>query len=384
VRALLREAFEVRPGVGEAFALLYDHVLKTPSHSRVAIFEGRVIGHALLASRKFDLAGLSFRGGILAMVVVEEGNRGQGIGRALIYHLETFARESGMVVLQVSGDPRIYTKFGFIPAYVEAKAETAIKEMPFDRELRLAIPEDVSQLAKWSLDNRIFGAVVADEGRWQWVLQTEHPKAMVQCNNLLMGVYAQGDACLILDDVGFVRGCWAGERFIIYEAGSSGDGTVERLLASCLAWAYQIGCRRLTAFLPPRNQLLKLLAKHGAAVKIQEDYELQAKVIHVVQVLKSMSMVFSIRMLDSEIRGKLGLSVGNIQVELTIGDEVQVGQVDVIGNVDWHLGLSQAALTRAVLGVDLLHDPENDPVLEDLLARLFPQCGPFFCMADSL
>jgi predicted N-acetyltransferase YhbS len=382
VRDLLREAFEVRPGVGDAFAHLYDQVLMTSARSRVAVFEGRVIGHALLASRMFALEGLSLQGGIVAMVVVDEAFRGHGIGRALIGDLDVLARESGMVMLQVAGDPRIYTKFGFIPAYIEAKAEMIIQEMSSDDVLRVATLEDVSVLSH--LSGRTLGAVVADEARWQWVMQTEHPKAMLQCNDLLLGLCVNGDSCMLLDDVGFVRVCWAEDICIVYEAGCVSEVGADRLLKACLAWAHKKGCRRWVAFLPPRNRLLIAMSQHGAVVNIHEDYELQAKVLDVPQVLIAMSEVFSARLLGSDICGRLGLSVEDIAVELTIGDGVSVRQVDVVGDVDWHLGLSEGAMTRALLGVDLLHDPEGDPVLEGLLTGLFPKRGPFFWLSDSL
>lgn len=88
VGRLLRAGFEVRPGLGDAFGRLYEWVLdRDPevSHkcSRIALMEGRVVGHALLAPRFFVLDGVTFPGGILAMVVVEADCQGRGIGTAL-------------------------------------------------------------------------------------------------------------------------------------------------------------------------------------------------------------------------------------------------------------------------------------------------------------
>ena len=101
VRSLLREAFEVRPGVGQAFAHLYDQVLTTPTYSRIAVCKGRVIGHALLALRMFGLGGVSLQGGIVAMVVVDHVFRGQGVGRALVGDLEALARQKGILMLEL-------------------------------------------------------------------------------------------------------------------------------------------------------------------------------------------------------------------------------------------------------------------------------------------
>ncbi|MBT4137604.1 MAG: GNAT family N-acetyltransferase [Candidatus Latescibacteria bacterium] len=384
VRALLRAAFEVRPGVGDAFAHLYDQVLKTPACSRIAVSEGRVIGHALLASRMFALEDGALPGGIVAMVAVEEAFRGQGIGRALIDDVDALARDQGMVLLQVAGDPRLYTKFGFIPSYVEAKAEMVIEKAPCDDALRLATSEDVSMLAELSLAENVIGAVVADEGRWQWVMETEHPKAMLQCNNQLLGVYAQGDACLLLDDVGFVRVCWGEDTLVVYEAGCVRKIDRDRLLKACLVWGYRNGCRLLLAILPPQNRFLVAMSQFGARVKIQEDYELQAKVLDVPRFLMAMSEVFSVRLQSYEGQGRLGLSVGDVFVELVVGEGIRVRQVDRMVNVDWHLVLSEGAMTRVLLGVDTLQDPEGDPVLDGLLACLFPKRGPSFWLSDSL
>jgi len=384
VRNLLCEAFEVRPGVGRAFAQLYDQVLTTPAHSRIAVCEGRVIGHALLALRTFGLGGVSLQGGIVAMVVVDNAFRSQGVGRALVGDLEVLARQKDILMLHVAGDPRFYTQYGFIPAYVEANAHMAIPDLPCSDALRLATRDDVSLLSRLSLSDRAFGTVVADDRRWQWLLQTQHPKTMLQCNDLLLGIVAEQDACLLLDDVGFVRVCWAGDRLVVYEAGCVNEAGADRLLQACLAWGYQAGCKHLVAFLPPRNRLLITLSQYGAEIDIHEDHELQAKVLDMPQVLVQMSDLFNRRMLGHNLRGRLGLSVGNRQVEITVGDNVEIQEVDVIGNVDWHLALSEGAFVRVLLGVDQLCDPESDLVLDAFLVRLFPKRGSFFWLSDSL
>ena len=64
VQALLREAFEVQPGVGGAFAQLYlDVITKTSANSYVAVIDGQVVGHALLALRMFVIDGVHLPGG---------------------------------------------------------------------------------------------------------------------------------------------------------------------------------------------------------------------------------------------------------------------------------------------------------------------------------
>jgi predicted N-acetyltransferase YhbS len=384
VRNLLSEAFEVRPGVGHAFAQLYGQVLSTPAHSRIAVCDGQVIGHALLALRPFGLGDVVLQGGIVAMVVVGHAFRGQGIGRALIGDLEVLARKKGVLMLHVAGDPRFYTQYGFIPAYVEANAHMAIAELPCSDALRLATIDDVSLLSRLSLSDRAFGAVVADDRRWQWMLQTQHPKTMLLCNDLLLGIVAEQDACLLLDDVGFVRVCWAGDRLVIYEAGCVNEVGADRLLLACLAWGDQVGCKHLMAFLPPRNRLLITMSQYGAEIDVHEDHELQAKILDMPQILIQMSGLFKRRMLGHKLRGRLGLTVGTRQVEITVGDDVVIREVDVVGNVDWHLALSEGAFVRVLLGVDQLCDPEGDSALDAFLVRLFPKRGSFFWLADSL
>jgi len=384
VRDLLCQTFEVRPGVGKAFAKLYDQVLETPARSRVALLDGHVVGHALLASRTFDLAGVVFQGGIVAMVTVDDDVRGQGIGRALIQDMDGLARAQEMAVLQVAGDPRLYTQFGFIPSYEEAIAHLDISALGDGHDaLRVATETDVTTLAKISLAEQAMGAVVADETRWEWILKSEHPKGLLACNDRLVGLCAEFDVCLLWHDVGYVRVCGAKDRLVIYEMGCFTQD-VERLLKAFLAWGYNKGGRVLQAYLPSNSRFLDALVEMGASKEVHEDHELNAKILNVPYVLTQMTDVFSKRVGVLAEPKRLGLSIGNVQIEMFCGDGVAVQEVDVVGNVDWHLAVSEAALIRALWGVSLLYDPEGDPVLDGLLTCLFPKLSPFFALADSL
>ena len=126
------------------------------------------------------------------------------------------------------------------------------------------------------------------------------------------------------------------------------------------------------------------MSQYGAEVDIHEDHELQAKILDMPQVLVQMSDLFNRRMFGHHLRGRLGLSVGGRQVEITVGDHVGIQEVDVVGDVDWHLALSEGAFVRVLLGVDQLCDPEGDSALNAFLVRLFPKRGSFFWLADSL
>ena len=93
VKALLRSEFEVGPGVGVAFAKLYDDLLDrdpivVEACSRVAVEEGRVVGHALYAPRTLRIAGCDVSAALIGLVVVAPDCRGEGVGGALIQDVE--------------------------------------------------------------------------------------------------------------------------------------------------------------------------------------------------------------------------------------------------------------------------------------------------------
>lgn len=87
-----------------------------PELSRVAVLDGRIVGHILFTR----IAIRTERGQVPAlalapMAVVPEHQR-QGIGSALVREgLET-ARKQGHAIVIVLGHPDYYPRFGFIPA----------------------------------------------------------------------------------------------------------------------------------------------------------------------------------------------------------------------------------------------------------------------------
>lgn len=382
VRDLLCDGFDVRPGLGQAFVRLYDGVLDTPVRSRIAVCQAQVIGHALLVVRDFVFSGVSISGGIVAMVVVDEAFRGQGVARALVADLEGVARVEGIRVLHVAGDPRFYTKLGFVPAYVEGLAELSISDDATGACLRVALQDDVSVLCELAQSEVLTGSVWADAKRWAWVLKTGHPREMVMCNDQLLGIRAVDDACWILDALGYVRACWSDDVLVIYEAGCVDDRSAERVLHACLAKGAEKGCQQMRLFLSPQCRLVKAAMRQNVDVRIHEDHELQARVLDWASLLTDMVSVFEARVLG-QFLGRIGLSIGRDQVILSLGKEVMVERVEVMRDVDWHLVVSEAAMTRFVLGMDTFCDPEGNVLLDQILACLFPKQHPFIGLADS-
>ncbi|MDP6037671.1 MAG: N-acetyltransferase, partial [Candidatus Latescibacteria bacterium] len=373
VQALLCEAFDIRPGVGVAFAQLYlDVITKTSAHSYVVVIDGQVVGHALLALRTFVIDGVHLPGGILAMVAVASKYRGRGIGSALVHRAESQARKAGVLLLHVAGDPQFYMRFGFVPAYLQGRA---VHDAVLDGEapvLREATPGDVAHLVALSALETPVGALLADQDRWNWVLSTRHPTSLVMHNDRFFGFCATDDACLIADDIGFIRVCWNQETLAIYEAGSL-DAT-NRLLRAVCQWAVEKGFQEVVCYLPPRNRLMQAVVNGGATLEVWEENELQIKVLDVGGVMARCRDLLRRRAQNASLHGSLKLQVGSEGFVFHFG-AFRPGE-DIC-----EIFLPEIGFARAIMGTDCLSDrlgENGHSDMRQMLNVLFPQLGPFF------
>lgn len=379
VQVLLREAFEVRPGVGGAFAQLYlDVVTKTPASSYVAVIDGQIVGHALLALRTFVIDEVHLPGGILAMVAIVSKYRGCGIGSALVRGVESRARKAGVLLLHVAGDPRFYMRFGFVPAYLQSHAAVDVVLDGGASVLRETIAKDVALLVALSALETPVGALLADSDRWNWVLSTQHPKSLVMYNDRFFGFFATDDACLIAGDTGFVRVCWNHETLAIYEAGCVDGIAADYVLHNVCHWAVGKGVRDVVCYLPPHNRLMQAAVRQGATHKVWEGNELQVKVLDVVGVMARCRNLFRQRVQNASLSGSLKIRVGSESFVFNFGASRSAG---------CEIALSGIGFARAIMGTDCLSDRlgENGHLdTRQMLDALFPDQGPFFWLADSL
>lgn len=373
VQALLQAAFEVRPGVGAAFAQVYAQVAQTPSvHSRMAVINGQVVGHALLARRSFAMEDAIISGGIVAMVAVDATWRKRGIGSALVQDIEALARQEKIQMLHLAGDLRFYGRFGFAPGYVRAKAEMAIASGTGN--LRSATVADAPVLACLSAHETPMGAVVADEARWCRVLETQHPALLLYCNDQLLGFCARGDACVLLGTEAFARCCWNAQTLAVYEAAAQTNIAAEQLHDALHGWAQKRGCVHMAFHLPPDNRLAQTGTARKAVWTVGEDAELLVKVLDVQGLMQAMKAVLAHRIEQAQWKGTLELRVG--EVCMNVGQKRE----------GWRLSLSEMGFARAILGLGRLatYVKTGDGELTNGLNALFPERHPFFWLADSL
>ena len=385
VQTLLRLAFNVRPGVGSAFAQVYlDVVTQTTAQSWVAVIQDKIVGHVLLARRTFVMDGAMVSGGVVAMLVVDAAHRRCGIGTALIEAAMNWAQTQGIVMLHLAGDAGFYTRFGFVPAYVRAVVDIAVVPFLDSRPLLLATFEDVDRLVGLSGCERPVGSALVDADRWHWILKTTHPAPLLRCNDQLLGFCAQDDACLVMEHKAFARVCWDRHVLAIYEAAAISIQDARHLLDGLHNFSHQHGCKKMVLHLPPDNRLMQAVVSDGTRMTVEEDAELLVKVLNIPKMMQQMQGVLTQRMYQARWIGVVELRVGDHLFGFANdGQQVTFGQPLAQG---WRVVLPERIWVKGVMGVvsmaDYLLDKERD--LAQVLDVLFPVRQPFFWLADSL
>jgi putative acetyltransferase len=114
VRALLLSAFETSAEADLVDALRAN---ARPYVALVAVSHGAIVGHIAFTAVAYDP--MRDRPGLalgLAPLAVGSGNRGQGVGGALVRAGLDACRDIGAGVVVVLGDPGYYARFGFASA----------------------------------------------------------------------------------------------------------------------------------------------------------------------------------------------------------------------------------------------------------------------------
>jgi len=88
-----------------------------PEYSLVAVLDGEVIGHIMLSEAMIVSEGEKQKVLCLAPLSVRSNSQKMGVGSALAKEAIKKARQDGWGVITVEGNPKYYSRFGFIPGY---------------------------------------------------------------------------------------------------------------------------------------------------------------------------------------------------------------------------------------------------------------------------
>jgi predicted N-acetyltransferase YhbS len=397
VRALLRSEFEVAPGVGDAFANLYDSLLSydpavSADCSRVAVYEGRVVGHALLAPREIRVCDGDCPGGLIGMVVVHPDYRGRGVGSGLIDDVHRQAQDRKLGLLILAGDPGFYRRFGYHDAFTRTECSVDVGPSRADEEvLRPATLSDVNALSEISRQSVPSGAVSPSPARWEWILRTGHPAALLASNPALLGYRANEDWCLIADsELGYVRVAVGGRQATVYEAGLADDSSAVCILQALTAACHREGVADLKLRLPSQSALLKA-ANVDARPTVGPEF--QFKVIDLDVLLGA-----SEKGLEARIRRDFPDWVGSVLIR-TESDALhlsrETGKIrfcrlrgEAAQAPTGTLTIPEWGVGRMLLGQDdVLKALEQSPDKTDLdraLKSLFTSDPPSFVLADAI
>jgi predicted N-acetyltransferase YhbS len=398
VRALLRSEFEVAPGVGDAFARLYDSLLETdpavtPDCSRVAVVGGRVVGHALLAPRSIHVCEGVCPGGLIGMVVVHPGFRGQGIASRLIADVHRVARERAIGLLVLAGDPGFYRQFGYHHAFVnstclvEAITPSTLSPDP----LRSATCSDIDTLAALSEKNTPPGSVVRNPARWSWILESQHPGGLLKVNPAMLGFEVTEDRCMI-DPAGkgYIRIARHGSGATIYEAGlvlgSSGE-MLEQVRSLCKSEGLDHLRMRLFEDHP-------LVQASQCPVVTEVDGEFQFRIIDLDVFLDAAAKGFEERIVRAfpDWEGCLSFQTDTelIQFSKRSGTGVWLREQDLDGEGEgeFKLSIPEWGMGRMLLGQDdvlkTLNEGEIDSIDGQVLRAAVRSPKPTFTLTDAI
>lgn len=394
VRNLLRSEFEVSPGVGQAFADLYDHLLdhdplSTQECSRIAKIGGTVVGHAFLASRSLRICEGDCPAGLVGLVVVDPDHRGQGIATALIEDVHDRAASLGMGLIVLAGDSAFYRRFGYHQAYVITQATVEVGEGV--RSLRTAIPDDVKPLTQLSRQVTPPGSVSGLEDRLAWLLATDHPAGLLRANPVILG--EQIDTCETLvaeDRSGFARVAFGRETAWVYEAATADKGAADGLLSGLMHACGEQKIPRLGFRLP---RLHPLIAAAGAEPLTTDDPEFQFRVIDPDVLLSAAAPGLEQRMQAAcpDWRGGLLVSTESDHIQITRQDgRLRIARVkgDRVEAPSGSIQMPMWGVGRTLLGQDdLVRATARSGGDTDLDAVFAALCGPgrpSFCLSDAI
>jgi putative acetyltransferase len=148
VRNLQQRAFGEKgsadPDHGLVVARLVDSLreLITPASglSLVAEHSGRVIGHVMFTPSLLDAPQKLVEVQVLSPLGVMPEHQGRGIGSALVRHGLRVLAEQGAPVVFLEGDPRFYSRFGFVPGGGQGFRKPSLR-IPDDAFQAIKLPE---------------------------------------------------------------------------------------------------------------------------------------------------------------------------------------------------------------------------------------------------
>ena len=396
VAGLIAEAFEIRPGVGVAYAGVYRALMArdgavTPDCSRIAEAQGQVVGHALVIPRQMGVCGVPMPAGVVAFVAVRQGARGQGIGRALVEDAIRTMRERGFLVSHLAGSPAFYRRFGYVEAYGKSAGEMPLERVhPYEGRavVREAVAADAGALhGLFERENAgRTGCIRRDAGQWAWQLEAGHPGGYAACNEGLVGFRATRAACLVAVRegalIGYLRLLAGPGRVLVNEGAAMDEDVVAPLLAH--AGEERVLAGRIELSIPAEGALGRWAAEQGATFSEGLDPEALVKTLDAPALLRRLAPVLSER--ASALRGR---SV-RLLIE-TEGDRVALGATpDGVtveagtGGADWQVTLPEIGLTQMIFGTRdyaAVIGRGADRGLSDWISALFPVQRPYLYLS---
>ena len=118
VEELTREAFwnVYHPGATEHLIV---HQLRNKKHvikdlNLVAEADGQLVGHILYVASEITADGIRLPSLTFGPFSISPEHRGRGCGQALLEHSLALAKNSGAVLVAITGFPDYYSRFGFV------------------------------------------------------------------------------------------------------------------------------------------------------------------------------------------------------------------------------------------------------------------------------
>lgn len=405
VSGLIAEAFELRPGMGAAYAGVYRALMErdggvTPDCSRVADLGGEVAGHALVVPRTMGVCGVPAPAGVVAFVVVRADVRRQGVGSALVEDAIRFARERGFLISHLSGAPAFYRRFGYVEAYGKWAGEMGVEGVgPYEGRagVREATPADIGALCGlFEAENAgRTGCIRRDPAQWAWQMEAGHPGGYAARNEGLVGFRAKGSGWLVAERggavVGYARLLFGPGRVLAHEGAVVDGEAAFALWGGVRETAGRVQAARVDLSIPPDGSLGRWASEQGATFSEGLDPEALVKALDAPALLKQIAPVLAERVGRSGLRGRsvrLGIETEGDRVGLCVTPEgVTTGEGAT--DADWRVTLPEIGLTQMVFGTrdytGVVGGREGaDRELADWIGALFPAQRPHIHPGDRV
>ena len=418
VSALIQTAFDLRPGLGEAYARTYRALWErasamAPPCSRAANRDGEVCGHALVIPRSIGVCGVPTPAGIIAYVAVRGDCRGKGLGTALVEDAIDYLRKRGALVSHLSGAPSFYRRFGFVESCIRCRGWMKCEDLrPYDGRtaVREAGPLDAAALRElYDVEYRQrTGCILRDAAQWTWQLGSGHPLGYAASNSEIVGFLAEAGFCLLAgtreQPAGYLRLLAGPGRAIAHEGAARTADAPHALFDRARRIAIEYGANCIELALPSDGALARWALGHQACIHETLDPEVLIKVLDLPGLLGRLAPVFARRVSESPLRAAsthLLLETEKDRVDLRVSPEgvsfseartheAPDGPGDpAVSSVEWRVTLPEIALTQMLFGARdyatvFQTRPGAEAGLIDWISVLFPVQKPHICLGDTL